>query len=301
MPPYLRLLRRLLAAFSLLCALPLFTAAAEEAREDIQAIRDEIEAESKCYAAPGPEGSRPRAICVWRPAIAGSDKLPTLYMADGMIGIYVAAIPLKRAMEAGTIAPAMIVGIDPQADPEDRAAEYVDHFHGPRSYNAHETWVITYVIPWAERTRGAAADPAQRYIGGFSNGADWAATMAGSHTDLFAGALIHSPMMMKTKTAKQWKGLGSENLRWVVTGGTEEVSGTVKPKAELPKKLARVLDKTGAEVRSCFGRWEHEGRAWRRLSGGSITWLMQLGDPALVESDVEQSSCKTTQPVPEKS
>ncbi|MBA3070016.1 MAG: hypothetical protein FP825_16215 [Hyphomonas sp.] len=272
-----------------LAALPAF---AELTPEDVEALRGEIEAETRCYVSPGPEKAGPRAICVWRPANAGSDKLPTLYMADGMIGIYIVTIPIKRAIEAGTLAPVMVVGLDPQADPEDRAAEYVRHFHGPKSYEAHDRWFINYVIPWAERMRHAAPDPAMRYIGGVSNGADWATTTAGEHAGLFAGVLVHSPMMTKTKSAAFWTEAGANKLRWVVSGGTEEVSGTIKPKAALPKKLASSVQASGAPVRVCIGKWEHEPRAWRLISGGSIAWMMGLGDPAPVTTDIEARSCE---------
>jgi len=266
---------------------------AQETQEEVQAIRAEIEAETHCYVSPGPEGGGRRAICVWRPASAGAEDLPTLYMVDGMMGIYVAAIPLKRAMEAGTVAPMMVIGLDPQADPEDRAAEYVRHFHGSKTYEAHNKWFIEYVIPWAESKRHAAADPAKRFVGGFSNGADWAVTTASENAALFAGVLVHSPMMTKNKGAKYWTESGASRLRWVVSGGTEEVSGTIKPKADLPKKLIRSLTASGAPVRACVGKWEHELRAWRKISAGSIVWMAGLGDPALVESEDEIRWCET--------
>lgn len=286
--PWTRVAARLLAA-----CLGLAAAALPAASEDIEALRAEIEAETKCYVSPGPEDAGPRAICVWRPSTAGSELLPTLYMVDGMMGIYVAALPLKRAMEAGTVSPMMIIGLDPRADPEERAEEYVRHFHGSKTYVAHDKWFVDYVIPWAERMRKAAPGPENRYIGGFSNGADWAVTTAGEHSDLFAGVLVHSPMMTKTKTAQFWTEAGAANLRWVVTGGTEEVSGTIKPKAALPKKLVRVLTASGAPVRSCIGKWEHELRAWRKVSGGSIAWMAQLGDPAVVQGEEEVRTCET--------
>lgn len=283
---------------AILLALPIFApvALAEITQEEAQALRAEIESETRCYVSPGPEGDGPRAICVWRPASAGGEALPTLYMADGMLGIYVAAIPLKRAMEAGSIAPLMIIGLDPKPDPEDRAEEYVKHFRGQKSYDAHNRWFIDYVIPWAERTRKAAADPSKRYIGGFSNGADWTTTTVTENTALFAGALIHSPVMTKSKGGNFLKNSGAANLRWVVTGGKNEVSGTIKVKAALPKKISRSLVASGADVRSCIGNWEHELRAWRKISGGSITWLAQLGDPASVSSEEEARSCEMLGP-----
>lgn len=282
-------LMRTAALLCVLCLGALQTALAQ----DVEGLRAEIESETRCYASPGPGGEGTRAICVWRPSTAGSEELPTLYMADGMIGIYVAAIPLKRAMEAGTVSPLMIIGLDPKADPEDRAAEYVKHFHGPKTYEAHNRWFIDYVIPWAERTRKAAPDPAKRFIGGFSNGADWAVTTASENAALFAGVLVHSPMMTKNKGADYWTETGASHLRWVVSGGTEEVSGTIKPKADLPKKIIRSLTASGAPVRACIGKWEHEFRAWRKISAGSIVWMAGLGDPALVQSEDEVRSCET--------
>ncbi|HRK67389.1 MAG TPA: alpha/beta hydrolase-fold protein [Hyphomonas sp.] len=260
--------------------------------DDIETLRAEVESETRCYVSPGPKNAGPRAICVWRPAIAKEDTLPTLYMADGMTGIYVATIPLKRAIENGTVAPLMVVGLDPRPAPEDRAQEYVRHFRGKAAYEAHNHWFIEYVIPWTERTQKAAADQSRRYVGGFSNGADWATTTATEHAALFAGALIHSPVMTRDKSAANWKNSGASALRWVITGGKQEVSGTIKAKADLPKKMSRSLLSSGAEVRSCIGSWKHELRAWRKISGGAITWLAQLGDPALVASPEEFASCE---------
>lgn len=279
-----------------LCLIVFLPLATPAFAEDVESLRAEIESETRCYVSPGPENSGPRAICVWRPANAGADDLPTLYMADGMMGIYVAAIPLKRAIEDGTVAPLMIVGLDPKAVPEERAEEYVKHFRGPKSYEAHNRWFIDYVIPWTERTRKAPADPAQRYVGGFSNGADWATTTATENAALFAGALIHSPVMTRNKGGSHWKEAGAGKLRWVVTGGKNEVSGTIKAKADLPKKMSRALSASGAEVRSCIGNWKHELRAWRKLSGGSVVWMAQLGDPAIVTSPEELKSCEMLTP-----
>lgn len=289
-PVMARIIKKFLASLVTLSLTPL-PVFADITPDEAKIIRDEIEAETRCYVSPGPEKAGPRAICVWRPANAGADLLPTLYMADGMIGIYVAAIPLKRAIESGELAPLMVIGLDPQADPEERAEEYVRHFHGPKSYEAHNRWFVDYVIPWAERTRKAAPDPAKRYIGGFSNGADWATTTAAEHADLFAGVLVHSPMMTKTKTVGYWQETGANTLRWVVSGGTEEISGTIKKKAELPKKLASSMAASGAPVRVCIGKWAHEPRAWRLISGGSIAWMMQLGDPAVATNSIEAKSC----------
>ena len=80
--------------------------------------------------------------------------------------------------------------------------------------------------------------------------------------------------------------------RWVVTGGTREVSGSIHPKAQLPRDIIFALEKLGAPLRSCIGSWEHKGRNWRQLSAGSIAWLMNLGPVAGAESDMEKESCR---------
>ena len=227
-----------------------------------------------------------RPVCVWWPKNAPATALPVLYMADGMVGLYVAVIDIKPKIEAGTIAPFMVVSINAKMVPEERADEYVQS-RSTHFFETHENWLIKQIIPWAERTKKASPERNKRFIGGFSNGADLAVALANRHPDIFGGALIHSPVM----SSPAWVGEQAGTQRWVVTGGTEEVPGSIKKGGQLPRDLAYALEKKPAPVRSCIGRWGHQARVWRQLSPGSITWLMGLGKPEDAESDFERGQC----------
>ena len=59
-----------------------------------------------------------------------------------------------------------------------------------------------------------------------------------------------------------------------------------------PREIIAALERQGASVRGCIGPWNHSGRPWRELTPGSLVWLMQLGDPAPVETQRERSFCR---------
>ena len=273
---------------SLVAALASVPVNAQQMSPEVKAAVDALNAETHCYAFPGPDPSISRPVCVWWPKNAPNAELPVIYMADGMLGIYVAAIDIKPALELGKVSPFMIVSVNAKEKPEERADEYVNTRSGA-AFEAHEAWLVQKVIPWAEQTKRASKERSKRFIGGFSNGADLAWSLANRHPDLFGGALIHSP----TGASAAWVGEQVATQRWVITGGTDELRGSIRRGAQLPRDIIYALDKRGAAVRGCIGRWEHEVRAWRQLTPGSITWLMGLGTPQAVENAIERGNCKT--------
>ncbi len=255
----------------------------------MQAARDQIQAETRGSVFPGPREGETRPVWVWRPANAGAQALPVLYMADGLGGLRVALLRLKPLIASGQIHPFMIVAPESNADPETRAAEYLRGWPGGSDdFALHEQWLIEQVIPWAERTQHASSDRAQRFIGGFSNGADLAIVMAVDHPDLFAGALVHSPV----GASPGWVSNAQPGQRWVVSEGTLEVTGSVRRPAQLGRNLARTIERKGLPVRICLGRWAHEGPVWRDLSPGSIVWMMQLGDVEAATTQLERDNCR---------
>lgn len=281
--------KQLIAGLAVACLLAAPAFAQRSIPAEIQAKLDTIDKETSCFLSPGPGEGEQRAMCVWRPAGSEGKVLPTLYMMDGMDGIHVLLLDFKAALDAGKVAPLMIVATDPKAKPEERAAEYLSTYPGGKSaFDTHETWLLTKVIDWAQRTQDASPDRDKRFIGGFSNGADLALTLAQNHPDVFGGALIHSPFGLDEHAV----GGSSHNQRWVVTGGTQENSGSVKQGGQGPRRIGESLRRGGDAVRSCIGRWKHEGRAWRQLTPGSLTWLMGLGDPKAVETELEQKNCQ---------
>jgi enterochelin esterase-like enzyme len=230
-----------------------------------------------------------RPVWVWRPRNAPQTPLPTLYMADGLGGLYVAVAHLQPLVEAGTVPPFLVIATDPNKDGQQRAAEYLRGWTGGSDdFATHERWLIEQVIPWAERTQRAATTREQRFIGGFSNGADLAWQLANAHPDIFGGALVHSPV----GASAAWIEPNAARQRWVVTGGTQEGSGGVERGGSVPRAIAQAAERSGGAYRICIGRWGHTGRAWRELTPGSVVWLLGLGDPASVATPREQGACR---------
>lgn len=267
----------------------LTTSAIAQPIDEMQAARDQIQAEARGSVFPGPREGETRPVWVWRPANAGTQTLPVLYMADGLGGLRVALLRLKPLIASGQIRPFMIVAPEANPDGQQRAAEYLRGWPGGSDdYALYQRWFIEQVIPWAERTQHASSDRAQRFVGGFSNGADLALVLAVEHPDLFAGALVHSPV----GASPGWVSDAQPGQRWVVSEGTLEVTGSVRRPAQLGRNLARTLERNGRPIRVCLGRWAHEGPVWRDLSPGSIVWMMQLGDYEAATTQLERDNCR---------
>lgn len=259
--------------------------------DELDGIRAEVNAEARGSVFPGFVPGQTRAVWVWRPRSAGNATLPVLYMFDGLDGLRVALYRLKAAVDTGQVQPFMIVAPDPNPNGETRAAEYLRGFPGGSdNFRAHEEWFITQVIPWAERTQHASPDRAHRFVGGFSNGADLAVVLATRHPDLFGGALVHSPV----GSSADWLEPTASTQRWVITQGTAESSGSVHRAAQIGRTMSQALERFGATNRRCIGSWAHEGPAWRDLSPGSITWLMELGDWNAMTTARERASCRNS-------
>lgn len=278
-------MRHLLAFLLLIFA----AQAARAAAPEIEAVIKTIESEAKCFGSPGPDPGETRPICVWWPQKSTVTPLPTLYMMDGMVGLEIALIDLKPALDAGTVAPMMIVATNAKTDGTARAEEYVKGLSDVH-FDRHAEWLMKTVMPWAEKNMKASPERAKRFIGGFSNGADLALALATKHPDVFGGALLHSPAV----ATRGWIGDQAGSQRWVITGGTEEIGGSIRKPAILQKDIAWALEKHGAPVRVCIGRWSHQGKYWRQLSAGSLTWLLQLGNFDVVGSPLEHGNCKNS-------
>lgn len=243
-----------------------------------------INGEARYLELDGPEPGERRAIYIWRaPSAPSNQLLPTLYMADGAPGLYVAVARLRGAIEAGAIPPIQIIGLTPSSDRDRRTREYAER--GRRSFRAHERWVLEVVVPWAERV--ARADPARRFIGGYSNGAAFAIYMGAAHPDMFNGVLAHSPVAA-AETFRAARGVG--RVRWAMTAGRSEYRGYP---AGAISVVAAAVRGDGAEVRLCRGTWGHDPAAWIDLSPGSIAWLVGAPNFADVSTPLERESCET--------
>lgn len=283
-------MRALLVSILFLCGAE---ASAQQGERDVNAEMKVIDGETRCFVAPGPGEGETRAICVWRPPNAPATRLPTLYMADGMDGVHIALLDMRAAIMSGAMQPVLVMATDPKANAMDRAEEYVRGIRvgergrgGTRAFDQHEKWWLEFVLPWAERTQRAADDPAHRFIGGFSNGADFALTMALHHPDKFGGALAHSPV----GADPLWVGDAAGGQRWVITGGTRETSGSLTRGGDLPRRISEALARKDP-VRTCIGAWEHRGRFWRQLTPGSVGWLMGVAAPDAVATPLERDNC----------
>src|SRR5262245_37579386 len=112
-------------------ALCLFPAVAESARAQDHATVGQLDVNTTGSVFPGPGAGETRNVWVWRPPNAPANtRLPVLYMADGLDGIFIALSHLKAPIEAGQVPPILVISIDPKAAPEQRAAEYVRSYPG---------------------------------------------------------------------------------------------------------------------------------------------------------------------------
>jgi poly(3-hydroxybutyrate) depolymerase len=276
--------------FCVVAATLLLTSPAWAQNEPPRVTVEQVDTLTTGSAFPGPREGETRPVWVWRPTNAPATRLPTIYMMDGLDGLYVAVAHLQPLVEAGTIPPFLVVATNPNPDGQQRAAEYLRGWTGGSDdFAAHERWLIEQVVPWAERTQRAADTREQRFIGGFSNGGDLAWQLANAHPDIFGGALVHSPVGSRP----DWIQPTAQTQRWVITGGTQEGGGGLERGGQASRGIGQVVERSGAPYRICIGRWGHVGRAWRELSPGSVVWLLGLGDPASVATPREQGACRT--------
>lgn len=242
-----------------------------------------IASEARIVELDGPEPGTPRALTIWRaPSTPGVILLPTLYVADGANGVYVAAARLRGAIESRLIPPVQIIGMDP--DLRHRAVEYGEP--GRSRYRAHERWVLETVIPWAERI--ARASPHQRAIAGYSNGGDLAIAMAAAHPDIFSGVVAASPVSTETLRLNS----SAANIRWALSAGRIEMQARAALSVGVAGDAARAQ---GAAVRTCTGTWRHDPAAWIDLAPGAIAWVFAFPAATEVASPLEREACRVVE------
>lgn len=146
-----------------------------------------------------------RRLEIYAPPPDGAAR-PVIYMADGGNVPHLAAIAHGLA-SAGLIREPVLVGLDvgpagaapgqPGFDPQRydllRHREYLIGFQGGEDrFAGHERFLLDEVLPYAETTWGATADPALRAVMGESDGAAWALALAARHPDTFHTAVALS-------------------------------------------------------------------------------------------------------------
>lgn len=271
------MIRTALFAFALLAAPAAFAQTPETAAPP--STFSEFAAETYSADLPGLRDGQRRRIYFWAPREAHVP-LPVLYVADGLAGMEMVLTHLRRPMLDGRIRPILIVGLE--ASSNHRTAEYALGSRRNPDFERHHDWFINTVVPWVEENAGASRDPAERGLGGFSNGADWALATAARHPDMFGVVLAHSPVnRLRVDITDQTQG------RWVLTASRLELQGEV---SSITNDVARSLQ--GRPVRHCVGTWRHDGPSWIEVTPGAVTWLYQLGDVASMETDTERQYCR---------
>ncbi len=120
-------------AFAALITLCTATASAQmfqraNPNDSMQAARDQIHADARGSVFPGPRQGETRVVWVWRPANAPTNqRLPTLYIFDGLDGLNVALLRLKPAFDSGALPPVLFIAPDPNPSGEGRGAESFQH------------------------------------------------------------------------------------------------------------------------------------------------------------------------------
>ncbi len=241
---------------------------------------EQIVSETMYQTLPGPNEGETREVFFWRPPNASDGPLPVLYMADGFAGLEVAVTRLRPAIMEQRARPIVVVAM--AANPTERTREYVLGRRENPVWEAHFSWFVDTVLLWAEMHAGASTLRTERGVGGFSNGADFAIAAASRRPDLFGAVLAHSPV----NDLRSWFH-AAPDTRWVLTAGQYERAGQV---ALLSSRISLAIG--DHPVRQCIGAWDHDMRAWRNTSPGSIAWLFDLADPNSVAIPQERESCR---------
>lgn len=220
-----------------------------------------------------------RTISVYLPPdVRKGVVLPVIYLVDGATRSY--APLLEAAVRAGTVAPAILVGIESaeglatgcahEGYCDRRNLEYLPHFSdqgsGPISpFGRHLRFVSDEVIPFVESTYPVSARREHRIAAGFSSGAVWAVSTAARRPDLFGIVLGMSPGGRgSVSDASHLRG-----ARVYLGAGLFEPSflRATRERAELAKRV-------GADVRMREIVSGHTQAMWEILFADGIAWLL---------------------------
>lgn len=244
------------------------------------ASRETIAAETRFYLdLDGPEPGDKRPIAIWRaPNTPTEQQLPTLYMPDSDIGLYVAAAYLRPLILAGVLPPIQILGLNPDRNTR------VYNYQGDRErLRTHERWLVETVIPWAEHNLGAS--PQHRVIAGFSNGGDFSLFVAQDYPEMFQGVVAFSPVFIGERFALDER---AAHVRWALSAGRTEYRGGALRSINVVRAAARGQ---GAAVRMCVGPWQHEVSDWREVAPGAVAWAFGFENAGVAWTSVERDAC----------
>ena len=115
-------------------------------------------------------------------------ELPLVVCADGQ---YLRNMfpKLARELEAGRCPACVFIGV--HSSVTHRVPEYIPGVDTPR-FNAHEQFVVSEVLAWAESKLRVTTERSKRAIFGLSNGAIFAISMGLKHSDSFGNVIAFS-------------------------------------------------------------------------------------------------------------
>jgi enterochelin esterase-like enzyme len=211
-----------------------------------------------------------RAVTVYLPP--GHDPAqtwPVIYMTDGQGTENYAAI-LDPLIVSGDLPPVMLVGVhapDPQdaMGPRDdaRAAEYLVGA-GDSRFDAHMSFFMDEVMPWAEATYGASAAREDRAVFGFSNGASFAMVTGLRSPERVSAVIAFSIAWLPLERAAE-----GPPVRYYL------ISGTLEPDfLHNTRTWADTLEAGGFEIEMSTWVAGHDSAMWWGGFPGAVAWFL---------------------------
>jgi enterochelin esterase-like enzyme len=208
----------------------------------------------------------PRGVTVYRPP-GHEGPLPGCVLADGESARGFAHT-LEPAILAGTVPPVLLVGVHNAVDPasrwpDRRAQEYLPGHHR-RRFDAHLSFVVDEVIPWATQQQGAASGA--WVAAGFSNGGAWAVAAAQRRPDMFAQVAAFSVGMVPRRITGKARATGG---RHYLAAGTLELGFR-----QATRQWAERLQRAGLQCRYYEWVGGHDHLWWEQQLPAALEWLL---------------------------
>jgi enterochelin esterase-like enzyme len=205
------------------------------------------------------------------PGFDASKRYRVVYMADGVFRAGDFPI-VERQILDGRIPPVVVVAVWPGIDPHDlelRSKEYLLGWpNGTARFARSERFLLDEVLTLAESRYGAAADPKERLITGYSSGAAWALSMAVRNPSVFGQAAAFSVGWRGAE-----KGLGQAGQpRLFLSAGSFETAYYRETLA-----VAGKARRSGGEVVLRRLVSDHDDAAWRPMLVEALRWAFGPG------------------------
>jgi enterochelin esterase-like enzyme len=211
-----------------------------------------------------------RDVVIYEPVARGNEPVAgVIYVGDGG-SVHGLAKVVEKAILNGSIPRILLVGViaDTTREPVDgRAAEYIHGYtDGAAMWDAHESFIMNEVLPFAQQKYNAPTDRGRVGIAGYSNSAAWSITMGLRHPDVFGNVISLSPAgrnaeLADTTNATAWPA-------FYVTGGTLEAAFHAKAVA-----WAGLFAKAGVRHALREPVAGHDMMVWNALFLDGVRWL----------------------------